>query len=34
MNNTFGANWELSKLPSPPLNLRVTTKAGQSVVIR
>jgi hypothetical protein len=34
MNNTFGANWELSKLPSPPLDLRVSTKSGQSVVIR
>lgn len=33
MNNTFGANWELSKLPSPPLDLRVSTKSGQSVVI-
>lgn len=33
MTNTFGANWELSKLPSPPLDLRVTTKSGQSVVL-
>ncbi|KAF6260038.1 solute carrier, TRAMD3 or PAT1-domain-containing protein [Scenedesmus sp. NREL 46B-D3] len=33
MNNTFGANWELSKLPFPPLDLRISTKSGQSVVL-
>ncbi|KAF6263105.1 hypothetical protein COO60DRAFT_1624699 [Scenedesmus sp. NREL 46B-D3] len=33
MKNTYGSNWELSKLPSAPLDLRVTTKSGKSVVL-
>jgi hypothetical protein len=33
MNNTYGANWELSKLPLAPLDIRVTTK-GSSTVLR
>jgi hypothetical protein len=34
MNNTYGANWELSKLPTAPFDLRVTTKSGKTTVIR
>lgn len=34
MKNSFGANWELSKLPAAPLDLRVTTKSGQKAVLR
>ncbi|WIA34463.1 hypothetical protein OEZ86_012795 [Tetradesmus obliquus] len=33
MKNSFGANWELSKLPAAPLDLRVTTKSGQKAVL-
>ena len=34
MNNTYGANWELSKLPTPPFDVRLTTKAGKTTVLR
>ncbi|WIA28320.1 hypothetical protein OEZ86_010870 [Tetradesmus obliquus] len=33
MNNTYGANWELSKLPTPPFDVRLTTKAGKTTVL-
>lgn len=33
MFNTFGANWELSRLPPPPLALRLTNTLGQQVII-
>eukprot|EP00882_Tetradesmus_deserticola_P033214 GHRQ01037922.1.p2 GENE.GHRQ01037922.1~~GHRQ01037922.1.p2 ORF type:complete len:129 (+),score=38.37 GHRQ01037922.1:724-1110(+) len=33
MKNTYGAKWELSKLPAAPFDLRVTTKAGKEVVL-
>ena len=34
MFNTFGANWELSGLPNPPIDLRITNTLGQKVIIR
>jgi hypothetical protein len=34
MYNTFGANWELSGLPNPPIDLRITNTLGQKVIIR
>lgn len=34
MKNTYGANWELSKLPTPPYDLKVTTKAGATTIIK
>jgi hypothetical protein len=34
MMNTFGANWELSQLASPPLDIRITNVYGQQVVLK
>lgn len=34
MRNTFGANWELSMLPSLPFDIRVTNTLGQQVVLK
>lgn len=34
MYNSFGANWELSGLPNPPIDLRITNTLGQKVIIR
>ena len=34
MMNTFGANWELSQLPSPPLDIRITNVYGQQVLLK
>lgn len=34
MQHTFGAAWELSSVPPPPLDLRATDADGQTVVAR
>jgi len=34
MLNTFGATWEASNLPAPPLDMRITNNEGQSIVAR
>eukprot|EP00879_Flechtneria_rotunda_P012123 GHRR01012661.1.p1 GENE.GHRR01012661.1~~GHRR01012661.1.p1 ORF type:complete len:114 (+),score=31.30 GHRR01012661.1:935-1276(+) len=34
MNNTYGAEWEISIVPAPPLDIKVTNQQGQSVVLR
>jgi hypothetical protein len=31
MDNTFGAVWEASKLPEPPLDIRLTNSVGEKV---
>ncbi|GFR44251.1 hypothetical protein Agub_g5453, partial [Astrephomene gubernaculifera] len=33
MENTYGAEWELSALPSPPYDLRITDKFGRKLVL-
>ncbi|KAK9841723.1 hypothetical protein WJX74_010883 [Apatococcus lobatus] len=34
MTNTYGAVWELSNLPPPPLDIQLTNAQGQSLVAR
>ncbi|KAK9841371.1 hypothetical protein WJX74_004628 [Apatococcus lobatus] len=34
MTNTYGAVWELSNLPQPPLDVQLTNTAGQSLIAR
>jgi hypothetical protein len=34
MQRAFGASWQLSNLPPPPLDLRATDGSGQVVVAR
>ena len=34
MQHKYGAVWEASSLPDPPLSLRITTADGQAVVAR
>jgi hypothetical protein len=34
MRNTYGAVWEMSVLPTLPLDMRVTNAAGETVVMR
>lgn len=34
MTLSWGARWELSGLPAPPLDLRITNDNGQALLIR
>jgi hypothetical protein len=34
MRNTYGANWEVSQLSSPPFDFRITNVYGQQVVLK
>lgn len=34
MHNQHGATWELSGIPVPPLDLRVTDGAGRQIIAR
>lgn len=34
LSNTYGARWELSALPAPPLDLRITGDNGQVLLVR
>ncbi|WIA07996.1 hypothetical protein OEZ85_007467 [Tetradesmus obliquus] len=34
MANSFGAVWEASQLPEPPLDIRITNSVGEKVVIK
>lgn len=34
MKNTYGAVWEMSKLPPLPFDIKLTDTKGQSVVLK